>query len=137
MVELVIPGRAEYVQVARLAVMGVASRMDFSYDAVEDIRLAVGEAINHNIGQMQRTGREAAIRLKCGVTSDRLVIEVGSDRETIPLAASAAENADADPEGAEVRRALIEALMDEVELTDSGESSGAGYRMVKRRVGLH
>ena len=43
-VTLTIPCAPEYVGTARLTILGVASRMGFSYDQVEDIRLAVGEA---------------------------------------------------------------------------------------------
>ena len=41
-VELIIPARPEYVSVARLAILGVASRMPFSYDEVEDVRVVLG-----------------------------------------------------------------------------------------------
>ena len=43
-VELTIPGRPENVGVARLVIAGIASGIGFSYDEVEDIKLAVGEA---------------------------------------------------------------------------------------------
>ena len=43
-IELTIPCKSEYVGVARLAISGIASRMAFSYDDVEDIKIAVGEA---------------------------------------------------------------------------------------------
>ena len=42
-VELKIPGRAEWVAVARLAVAAVASRLRFSVDEIEDIKLAIAE----------------------------------------------------------------------------------------------
>ncbi|MBV9866010.1 MAG: ATP-binding protein [Abitibacteriaceae bacterium] len=48
-VQLHIPASTEYVRVARLAVTGVASRMDFSYEEIEDIKLAVSEACNNAI----------------------------------------------------------------------------------------
>lgn len=44
-----IPSGPEWVRVVRLAVLGVASRMKFSYDDVEDIKLAVSEACNNAI----------------------------------------------------------------------------------------
>ena len=56
-VQLLIPCRPEYVGVARLAVLGIASRMPFSYDEVEDVRLAVGEACTHAV---ERAGDDAA-----------------------------------------------------------------------------
>lgn len=48
-IEIHIPSSTEYVRVVRLAVLGVASRMPFSYDDVEDIKLAVSEACNNAI----------------------------------------------------------------------------------------
>ena len=48
-VHIVIPCNTEFVRVVRLAVLGVASRMNFSFEAVEDIKLAVSEACNNAI----------------------------------------------------------------------------------------
>ena len=48
-VELTIPCKSEYVGVARLAISGIASRMAFSYDDIEDIKIAVGEACINSI----------------------------------------------------------------------------------------
>jgi serine/threonine-protein kinase RsbW len=44
-----IPSRPEYVRVVRLALLGIASRMEFSFDDVEDMKLAVSEACNNAI----------------------------------------------------------------------------------------
>src|SRR5436305_9844979 len=79
-VELIIPSRPEYVGVARLAILGVASRMRFSYDEVEDIRLAVGEACTRSIdrleGAREGAAEEHVIRLRCLIDANRLTIEV-------------------------------------------------------------
>ena len=48
-IALQIPSDAEFVRVVRLAVMGVASRMAFSFDDIEDMKLAVSEACNNAI----------------------------------------------------------------------------------------
>jgi len=48
-IEIRIPADAEWVRVVRLAVAGVASRLKFFYDDIEDIKLAVTEACNNSI----------------------------------------------------------------------------------------
>jgi serine/threonine-protein kinase RsbW len=49
-VELRIPAKAEWVSIARLAVSAVASRLQFSIEEIEDVKLAVAEALIHAIG---------------------------------------------------------------------------------------
>lgn len=50
-VELSVPAQPEYVAVVRLTASGIANRMGYSYDDIEDIKVAVSEActnvVNH------------------------------------------------------------------------------------------
>lgn len=128
-VELIIPSRPEYVGVARLAILGVASRMRFSYDEVEDIRLAVGEACTRSIEKLNGGGGEQNIRLRCLVDANRLTIEVRHPlTAAVPRAASA--NPDALDQG-ELGGVLIRILMDEVQTDDLAEEGLQVLRMVK------
>jgi len=43
-IKLSVPARADYVHVLRSVVASVAAKLDFSYDDIEDLRLAVDEA---------------------------------------------------------------------------------------------
>lgn len=130
-VELVIPCRPEYVGVARLAVLGIASRMPFSYDEVEDVRLAVGEACTHAV---ERAGNTAAtIRITSVIGPKALVIEVKDDVQagTAPSApteeAQLLEDAGVDQQG--LGALLMEILVDEVVIEAS--SSGTTVRLTK------
>ena len=43
-VRSVVPARAELMRLARVTAAGLASRMEFNYDEIEDIRLAIDES---------------------------------------------------------------------------------------------
>ena len=44
LIEVRIPSKSEYVSVVRLTASGIANRLGFSYEDIEDIKMAVGEA---------------------------------------------------------------------------------------------
>ena len=48
-VSLTIPAKAEYLQIVRLALFGVASGSGFSFEEIEDMKVAVAEACNNAI----------------------------------------------------------------------------------------
>lgn len=126
-VQLLIPCRPEYVGVARLAVLGIASRMPFSYDEVEDVRLAVGEACTHAV---ERAGVTAAtIRIVSTVAVDSLTIEISDDVAEADAAAPTEEarlleEAGVDQQG--LGALLMEILVDKVEI----ETTTAGTRVL-------
>jgi serine/threonine-protein kinase RsbW len=127
-VELRIPSRPEYVGVARLAILGVASRMRFSYDEVEDIRLAVGEACTRSIDRLNGSADSHSIQLRCLIDANRLTIEVRN-----PLVDASPREAPPDmmnPE-AELGGVLIRILMDEVHTEDRPDEGVHLTRMVK------
>jgi serine/threonine-protein kinase RsbW len=72
-VELRIPCKAEWVALARLSVAAVASRLSFSIDEIEDIKLAVAEACTNAI---QHANGSQWIDIKCEGTGGGLRISV-------------------------------------------------------------
>ncbi|NUK29997.1 anti-sigma B factor RsbW [Parageobacillus sp. VR-IP] len=46
-VQLSIPAKAEFIDLARLSLYGVAAKMGFSYEDIEDMKVAVSEACNN------------------------------------------------------------------------------------------
>ncbi len=117
-VELILPCRPEYVGVARLAVLGIASRMPFSYDEVEDVRLAVGEACTHAV---ERAGDSAAtIHITSRVTPGALLIEVMDNvpagTPPAPMTEDAQMLADTGLDQQGLGALLMEILVDEVKI---------------------
>src|SRR5436309_9654876 len=128
-VELTIPGKPEYVGVARLAILGVASRMRFSYDEVEDIRLAVGEACTTAIeraSSAQITAQE--VRIRCLIDPTRLVVEV-SDSAPASTDPPPLNETGLDERG--LGGVLIRILMDDVQTADEPDTGLRLVRMIK------
>ncbi len=75
-IDLTIPACAEYIGVVRLLVSGVANRLGFSYDDIEDIKLAVAEACTNAVLHAYPQGEEGDVRIRCLVFPDRLQILV-------------------------------------------------------------
>lgn len=75
LVNLTIPAKPDYVSLARLTISGIGSRMGFTYDDIEDMKLAVAEACTNVVDHAYMDGR-GEINLCYTIFSDRLVIEV-------------------------------------------------------------
>ncbi|EJL47567.1 serine-protein kinase RsbW [Brevibacillus agri] len=76
-IRLTLPNQTEYLGVARLTVSGIANRMGFSYEEIEDIKLAVGEACTNAVKHAYKQKEELGfIHIECQVCRDRLCIEV-------------------------------------------------------------
>ncbi|EGL82811.1 putative anti-sigma regulatory factor, serine/threonine protein kinase [Caldalkalibacillus thermarum TA2.A1] len=74
-VELNIPAKPEYVGVVRLLISGLASRLGFSFDEIEDIKVAVAEACTNAVTHAYQE-QEGSIRIKCLTYPNRLEIVV-------------------------------------------------------------
>lgn len=139
LIELKIPASSQWVRVARLTVAGVASRLHFGIDAVEDIKLAVAEAINNAI-QHAPVAHGGAPSVTITLESDEngLWISVADEGRihgglAVPEdAAKSEEQVEMDdlPEGG-LGLMLIRSLMDEVSY-ESGTHADTVVKMFKR-----
>ncbi|MDF2926112.1 MAG: rsbW [Paenibacillaceae bacterium] len=56
-----LPAKAKHIEVVRLALYGVAVRMGFSFEDIEDLKVAVGEACNNAVLHAYDEGYEEGI----------------------------------------------------------------------------
>lgn len=126
-VELSIPAKAEFVSIARLAVSAVASRLQFSIEEIEDVKLAVSEAL---VNAIARGGARADVI--CESVPDGLRIRVRNFGA--PVHAKAIDVSKADESAASSLGVfLIRALMDDV--TYDARGDGTDLVMFKRLPG--
>jgi serine/threonine-protein kinase RsbW len=130
MVELKIPSKPEFVGVARLTILGVASRMPFTYDEVEDIRLAVGEACTTAVDRARRANKpDSEITISSEIAGDKLTIKVKDDAGPAPEVPEKVESpAELDEQG--LGALLMELLVDEFKV-ESTPDGGTLVSMVK------
>lgn len=125
-IELRIPRKAEYVSVARLAVSGIASRMNFSYDELEDIKLAMGEACTSAMKDAPPEFAASPLIIRYERDPQRIAIEVvnpgGARRAGQPQPGV--------PPDEPISRLLMEVLMSEVDVHED-EQGNLHVRMVK------
>ena len=116
-VRLAVPASPEFLRLARLTVAGVASRMGFSYDEVEDLRIAIDELCFALVGT---TGREGTIELRYSLQADDLIVE-GSGDFAHPIG----------PTLSPLSRQILSAVVDEHDV--AGGERGPTFRLRKRR----
>jgi serine/threonine-protein kinase RsbW len=104
-VEMTIPARAEYVAVIRLVTAGIAGRMSFSFDDIEDLKIAVGEVCT------------AAVL--AGGPAVQLRFDIGGDELKIRVAHGGKARRDRSQEG-ELGRFLVRCLVDRVRTETDG-----------------
>lgn len=127
--EMRIPSKTQYVGVARLAISGLANRLGFSYDDIEDIKIASSEAITNAIQHAYpEEGEQGEVVVGCAVYEDKIEIMIADygksfDFEQISKKVGPYDehtNAEFIREGG-LGLFLIESLMDEVKvLNDNG-----------------
>jgi serine/threonine-protein kinase RsbW len=118
-VRLEVPAMPEFLRLARLTASGLGSRLGFTVDQVEDLKLAIDELCFGLTGPNGRPG-SVNVRFRLGPGS----LEVSGD--------GVFEDEQVTPEQSELSKLILDALVDEHELRAG--SRAPSFRMVKRRT---
>ena len=117
-VRLEVPAAPEFLRISRIMAAGVASRVGFTLDEVEDLRIAIDEVCFSMVGAR---GRAGTIALRYLLDTNQLVVE-GAGRFSDGLGN--------EPLVSALSKQILAAVVDECELS-AGEE-GPHFRLVKR-----
>lgn len=126
-VEIRIPAKPQYVSVIRLTISGLAIRVGFSYDEIEDLKIATGEAVTNVVQHAYNENEDGEIVIGCALFRNKIEIMVSDygnsfDFEDIKLKIGPYKE---DENVAMLREGglglyLMDTLMDEVKLNNEG-----------------
>jgi anti-sigma regulatory factor (Ser/Thr protein kinase) len=117
-VRLAVPATPEFLRLARVTATGLASRLGFTYDEVEDLRLAIDELCFALIGNKGRMGQ---VSLRYLMVGNGLQVEgVGEFADDGPPAKLT-----------DLSRQILAALVDDYDVGTGGASS---FRLVKNKA---
>lgn len=119
-VQLVMPADPEFLRLARVTAMGLASRLSFTIDEIDDLRIAIDELI---FGLIGTKGRDGSVRMTYRLDPDGL--EVRGMGEFVDTGTP--------PGLSDLSELILDAVADEHELSVAG--GAPSFRMWKRRTG--
>jgi serine/threonine-protein kinase RsbW len=128
LVRLVIPAKAEYITLGRLALTGLSRLRPLSDELVADLKLALTEACSNSVRHAY-AGREGSVEILYELSDDRLVIEVVDQGNGFEPEATADENGELSEGGLGI--AIIRAIADELEIGPRADGTGSRLRLVK------
>ena len=117
-VRLAVPAKPEFLGLARVTAAGLASRLGFSYDQVEDVRLAIDEIC---FGMTGSKGREGILELRFLLGPDILTVR-GEGHFSVPAPVHLSE----------LSEVILDALVDEHSMSDG--AGGPRFHLVKKRL---
>lgn len=134
--KMTIPSATEFVSIVRLAISGVASRMNFTIEEIEDIKISVSEACTNAIQHAYSDGNgvDDKIHITARMHPDELEIEVkdkGTGFDLSILGTKAQKEASEEKLGLGLGITFIKNLMDHAEFT-SNKSEGTTVKMFKK-----
>jgi serine/threonine-protein kinase RsbW len=130
-VSMTLPAEAEFIDVVRLTLYGICNKAGFSYEDIEDMKVAVAEACNNVVVHAYQPGNGGTMEVRFELVGNGLRVHVKDEGNSFDFAEKAekAESLhDKSLEEAQVGGLgiyLMQALMDNVEVI-----SGRGTEVI-------
>jgi hypothetical protein len=119
-VRLTMPATPQLLRVARLTAAGLASRLGFSFDEIEDVKIAVDELCFALVGSK---GRAGSLTVRYRLAPDELHIDGEGD--------FSGNGTEPTPAPSELSAQILAAVVDEHDISRDGEL--VTFHLVKRR----
>jgi serine/threonine-protein kinase RsbW len=122
-ISLVIPAKAEYIALGRLAVTGLLRPRAVEPEVIADVKLALTEACSNSIRHAYADGRDGQVEIRYELADSTLAVEVSDEGGGFDPALL-----DADPGGLDeggLGIAIIRAVTDDLSI--GPRSGGTGY----------
>src|SRR5699024_5720393 len=84
-IEMKVPAKAEYVGIVRLSTSGIANRMGFNYEEIEDLKVAISEAMSNATTHAYDEKDGGEVTIGFGLYPDRLEVMVADRGESFDL----------------------------------------------------
>lgn len=75
-IEMKIPAKPDFIGVIRLTLSGIASRMGFTYEEIEDLKIATSEACTNAVQHAYKEQDHGQVKISFGLYEDRLEVMV-------------------------------------------------------------
>jgi serine/threonine-protein kinase RsbW len=131
-VSLVIPAKAEYIALGRLALTGLLRPRAVEPEVIADVKLALTEACSNSIRHAYAEGGEGAVEIRYELADGSLAVEVSDEGGGFDPALLEPGQARFDEGGLGI--AIIRALTDELTVGSRAGGSGHCVRFTKRLV---
>ena len=121
-VQLVMPADPEFLRLARVTAMGLASRLQFTIDEIDDLRIAIDELV---FGLIGTKGRPGHVTMRYALLDGGLEVRgTGTFEDGAPTNGLT-----------ELSELILAAVADEHELSTDAAGSPT-FRLLKRRGGV-
>lgn len=123
-VSLVIPAKAEYIALGRLALTGLLRSLAVEPEVVADVKLALTEACSNSIRHAYADGRDGQVEIRYELAGDELAVEVWDEGDGFnPERLAGLDELDEGGLGIAIIRAVTD------DLSIGPREHGAGFRL--------
>jgi serine/threonine-protein kinase RsbW len=129
-VSLVIPAKAEYIALGRLALTGLLRPLAVEPEVIADVKLALTEACSNSIRHAYAGGREGAVEIRYELFDASLAVEVSDEGGGFDATLLERGGSELDEGGLGI--AIIRAVTDDLSIGTRSGGSGSCLRFTKQ-----